>query len=1034
MFKQYIKILACLSWLISSISAANEFILSEPFDNLSKWTVSAQNGVVSIEPQSELKLLDSSSTVDSIRRTDITIPDTFSLQITSKIDQFTALNFDSLGVRIRNGAYRLEFRFRNNGLYVLMHEDDGVTRLRKVADVDNDYHQYKVDVAIDQAELFQDGISIKTFTLPTDTSNSIVYLFIRGNAEPPAQSHIDELSISQIMDDTPTSVTDVGGGDPMYSKQFFSVFDKLPLSTPKYLNGQFGYELQHTEEPTQWTAANLDPARVWRTTLSHNNENDDKDWQIRVGKAGQIYSFTTAAGELIPPQEHAGAEWIDEVFQVVTVNTKTNNRDAVAYPSRSFVHQAGTYWSKKYRGEEVLLDEEHLNHSWYSPMLAQFHDQSDQSYSSLTWGQYSHVPSVYKSGQLIYTKTKDLGDGVIEFTQIVSNRGEDTINWLNVPWGGVRASSLPNQMMSNPDGSVSLHNRYFGQRKVPAQTTDMGIVDHIDTGGWFAWTNGTDDTSNALAVVFGRDQNFTDGSDYHYKRSHFKWGEVKDKTRDYNVGVNIVPVNIAPGESFYYRYYMLVGTLKDVQVKANELIATVHYGKLDISEEEASKLGYVNQTVSENDLSQDVLTPTERAIQTPDISFYTDPINKSVPLFLMRNTQSGAQFISDNPYENTLMTDYDSPYVAHLDEHWNDLSNWVVKSSGGVIAVSDESGLHLSDSSKTVNAIINNKVNIPDIYRVKFTANITKFGQVNSDALLIRLNNAKVKFDIKFRNNKLFIVNESGNSLTEVASNIPEDQWQSYEWLLSYNGLKKAYYAELSINGIPAVNPETGSGIIKVRLPNDATSDKAVIIVRGDETGTQSYLKNLAIEDQFYTQLQNRQQLRPYDGSTDYIGFLGFAMPENHEAELIRYTNLSTAATDASYYPNPNAKTLQVLEDYGTCLDFDEDSLCDVIDSDDDNDGVPDEEDIHLSIVQGNIIFEGQDSEVTDRVTSDGLPLSILIDDKREILLSESSNNGEYVSEMIQFLNELKSQGLIDNKERNQLSKILKKRYKGRAD
>jgi hypothetical protein len=99
----------------------------------------------------------------------------------------------------------------------------------------------------------------------------------------------------------------------------------------------------------------------------------------------------------MPPQEHAGAEWVNEVFRVVTVNTKTNNRDPIAYPARSFVHQAGTYWKKSFAGETKELDPEFLNHSWYSPMLEEFHNEANNSYSSLVWGQYSHAPSIYES-------------------------------------------------------------------------------------------------------------------------------------------------------------------------------------------------------------------------------------------------------------------------------------------------------------------------------------------------------------------------------------------------------------------------------------------------------------------------------------------------------------------------------------------------------------------------------------------------------------------------------------------------------------
>lgn len=71
-------------------------------------------------------------------------------------------------------------------------------------------------------------------------------------------------------------------------------------------------------------------------------------------------------------------------------------------------------------------------------------------------GQQAHVPTRQTSHALYYTRFKDCGDGVMEQTWMVHNGnppGMDTFSYTNVPWGGIRTSSLKDAYHAKLDGT-----------------------------------------------------------------------------------------------------------------------------------------------------------------------------------------------------------------------------------------------------------------------------------------------------------------------------------------------------------------------------------------------------------------------------------------------------------------------------------------------------------------------------------------------------------------------------------------------------
>lgn len=78
---------------------------------------------------------------------------------------------------------------------------------------------------------------------------------------------------------------------------------------------------------------------LFQAIMSHNDPTGKNlSWSIRIGSGGNMYSiiYPDLFGELIPPQKHVNAPWIDEVHQMVAVPLDLNSAE-----NPSYMHQAG---------------------------------------------------------------------------------------------------------------------------------------------------------------------------------------------------------------------------------------------------------------------------------------------------------------------------------------------------------------------------------------------------------------------------------------------------------------------------------------------------------------------------------------------------------------------------------------------------------------------------------------------------------------------------------------------------------------------
>jgi hypothetical protein len=176
------------------------------------------------------------------------------------------------------------------------------------------------------------------------------------------------------------------------------------------------------------TTAQQYESDVFFAEFSHSESSENRTFKIKIGSGGNIYSFNIESiGEIMPPQVHNGAPWIDEVWQCVAVNGGLAHTEDMSW----FIHQAGAYQRD---GLESTTP-------FYSPNLARRCE--DNACSFVSWGQQAHVPTNWTSEAIYMTRYTDCGEGVMEVEYMIHNFGESLVfDYNNVPWGGVRTSVL----------------------------------------------------------------------------------------------------------------------------------------------------------------------------------------------------------------------------------------------------------------------------------------------------------------------------------------------------------------------------------------------------------------------------------------------------------------------------------------------------------------------------------------------------------------------------------------------------------------
>lgn len=448
------------------------------------------------------------------------------------------------------------------------------------------------------------------------------------------------------------------------------LLEVFPESTTDAVSGQKGstvFSDVFTESGSIWEPRIVE-SRVFQFQLDHR-QSPENSFQLRIGKGGQIYSLRGPFGESVPPswrdERSDVSPWNDEVWQFVSVCTRYNGIKTIGlsegklqtlkqspYRDTFFVHNSGAYIPRA-----AGID------SLYCPLLRFDLRSQDRCIRMLNWGLVPQVKTVHRSPILYYTQIRDAGDGIIELTWVVhnfGNRDDLVFDFHNAPWGGTRVTSLPLQWISSPSGELLPHAALFNKKY-------NGAIDIRRSGGWKLSSVSEADDSPSLALVYGRDQHLEeelqkakDGLPHvqfapsllrayragkpHYDPERGGWKDWQTRPensfRNYDVVEMIPKLRLSPGTSIWYRSFLVVDRKDRAIEKARSLVPHVDYGQatFDASDTPTVELK-IDATVGKATDSQDL-----RA------TLFARPVPGSMPLFRIRNTQTGRIVISTDPY------------------------------------------------------------------------------------------------------------------------------------------------------------------------------------------------------------------------------------------------------------------------------------------------------------------------------------------------------------------------------------------------
>jgi MYXO-CTERM domain-containing protein len=403
-----------------------------------------------------------------------------------------------------------------------------------------------------------------------------------------------------------------------------------PSKTLPFLQGQWTFSVNSENSTPSSDWLGLKESQVFLRQLAHQQSGGG--WTIKIGKGGQIFSIASpATGEMIALQRISHGQWVDEVLQH-TIPSFLHSKSSSPTPIvDGDIHQAG-YYTRSDLDPTVQI----IPASIYSPVFPSLLEelrQVENGFSLITWPQHAHLPRTYsENGMLMHQLTRDVGDGVVEITIVITKwQGEET-RALNLPWSAFRSQSLPATLISAPDGSYARDNQTFGSGVGRRWLKDR------DTGGWIAFAQGDKPDSSGIGIVFGREPSVIESG-----TSYVQWGEYGTSLDGGTVGTVKRDIKLLPGDSVFSRYFVVIGTLAKIQQHGNLLQSRVEVGRLVTSAEQA---GLVR-------ICPDAVNKVRRGCTDPgQARFYAfrDFLPDAVPLFLLRDPNAKVNITAD-PYE-----------------------------------------------------------------------------------------------------------------------------------------------------------------------------------------------------------------------------------------------------------------------------------------------------------------------------------------------------------------------------------------------
>ena len=506
-----------------------------------------------------------------------------------------------------------------------------------------------------------------------------------------------------------------GGLCQSYTQKITSFYEDNGLESTG--GGTFNFTTNYSPSKSTWQL-DWDESHVFQSLMSYTDDsNTNQSFELRFGKGGQIYSLKMGGvednnpnnngnlnfGEILPPQyrgsvseqgggladqppsnpvkSHHGnwAAWNDEVWQMV--GSDQIDFESNGDPNKTQnIHQAGPYMNNY-----AHRDSDHNEAPFYSPMVQSYYNATEQSFSAIYWGQsedpeyvvdssnfvlndgsehpdqviLKEVTDPFRPSVLFFQRYKNIGDGILQVDFLIYNyhrtRG---IDYWNVPWAGIRNSSLPYAFISN---SATNLNSY---ESVDLLEWTEGIAKRVtgnnsESSGWFVFSAHASGNGPSLAFVTA---NQTTNPPNAYSDLRYGTALGTNNIRDcsifsrrsiggaINPNTNLKTWGLVAGQSIRGRYYVVLdSSISNIisQINNRNLIASSSVEMVTIPENQANEVYY---TFSAN--GSGGFVPNEVSEQDAQLTLNAKPFNGSYPVFLISTLSE--TILSSNPYYFSL--------------------------------------------------------------------------------------------------------------------------------------------------------------------------------------------------------------------------------------------------------------------------------------------------------------------------------------------------------------------------------------------
>ena len=144
-------------------------------------------------------------------------------------------------------------------------------------------------------------------------------------------------------------------------------------------------------------------------------------------------------------------------------------------------------------------------------------------------------------------------------------------------------------------------------------------------------------------------------------------GDARHGPRDYTVMDVSSRVTILPGESFFRRIFIVLGTLQEVAEAGRKLESFTDYHLMDFNESDTPLLPLYAQPVNQGQSSPSLEAPASDAKAIGQL--YARPVKHAKPLFLLQAAATGHYHLSTDPALLNRKEPFANPYPEGHPKH-----------------------------------------------------------------------------------------------------------------------------------------------------------------------------------------------------------------------------------------------------------------------------------------------------------------------------------------------------------------------------